>query len=84
MEEIARLKVEERNQGRMETYIKSNNLDGLNAMKERNILEYGRVEGPHLNNFIKVWFMGRCDIWQFKTNPAMDVLTGLFHSMGGK
>ena len=45
MEEIARLKVEERNQGRMETYIKSNNLDGLNAMKERNILEYGRAEG---------------------------------------
>ena len=59
MEEIARLKVEERNQGRMETYIKSNNLDGLNAMKERNILEYGRAEGTHLNNFIKSMVHGK-------------------------
>ena len=60
MEEIARLKVEERNQGRMETYIKSNNLDGLNAMKERNILEYGRAEGYlHLNNFIKSMVHGK-------------------------
>ena len=59
MEGIARLKVEERNQGRMETYIKSNNLDGLNAMKERNILEYGRAEGLHLNNFIKSMVHGK-------------------------
>lgn len=35
MEEIARLKVEERNQGRMETYIKSNNLDGLECNERK-------------------------------------------------
>ncbi|CAM4379538.1 Cytoplasmic protein [Bacillus albus] len=85
MEEIARLKVEERNQGRMETYIKSNNLDGLNAMKERNILEYGRAEGPTPEQLYKKYGSWEDVIYgSLKTNPAMDVLTGLFHSMGGK
>ncbi|WP_336991980.1 T7SS effector LXG polymorphic toxin [Bacillus toyonensis] len=84
MEEIARLKVEERNQGRMETYIKSNNLDGLNAMKERNILEYGRAEGPTPEQLYKKYGSWEDVIYgSLKTNPAMDVLTGLFHSMGG-
>lgn len=84
MEEIARLKVEERNQGRMETYIKSNNLDGLNAMKERNILEYGRAERPTPEQLYKKYGSWEDVIYgSLKTNPAMDVLTGLFHSMGG-
>ena len=45
----------------------------LNAMKEI-FLNMARQKDLHLNNFIKVWFMGKCDIWQFKTNPAMDVI----------
>ena len=58
MEEIARLKVEERNQGRMETYIKSNNLDGLNAMKEI-FLNMAEQKDLHLNNFIKSMVHGK-------------------------
>ena len=37
-------------------------------------LNMARQKDLHLNNFIKVRFMGKCDIWQFKTNPAMDVI----------
>lgn len=58
MEEIARLKVEERNQGRMETYIKSNNLDGLNAMKEI-FLNMAEQKDLHLNNLIKSMVHGK-------------------------
>lgn len=85
MEEIARLKVKERNQGRMETYIKSNNLDGLNAMKERNILEYGRAEGPTPEQLFKKYgFMGRCDIWQFKNKSSNGCLDRIISQYGRK
>ena len=40
MEDIARMKVEQRNQDRINNYIKSNNYDGLEAMKQRNLEEY--------------------------------------------
>ncbi|HEY2495003.1 MAG TPA: hypothetical protein VGI33_19100 [Paenibacillus sp.] len=37
IEEIAKMKVEQRNFDRMQSYIDSNNYEGLAAMKERNI-----------------------------------------------
>ncbi len=47
---------------------------------ERNILEYGKAEGPTPEQlYKKVWFMGKCDIWQFKNKSSNGC-----HSMGGK
>ncbi|WP_432665098.1 hypothetical protein R9X47_02385 [Wukongibacter baidiensis] len=84
IEAIARLKVEQRNQERMETYIKSNNIEGLKAMKERNLLQYGRAEGPtHEQLFEKYGSWEAVIYGSLRTNPAMDVLTGLYDNIGG-
>ena len=53
MEDIARMKVEQRNQDRINNYIKSNNYDGLEAMKQRNLEEYQRAEGPTADQLYK-------------------------------
>lgn len=48
---------------------------GLNAMKERNILEYGREEGPIPEQLYKKYGSWEDVIYgSLKTNPAMDVI----------
>ena len=79
IEEIATLKVEQRNFERMQSYINSKNLEGLNAMKERNILQYGRSEGPTpIQLFEKYGSWEEVIYSSVRTSPAMDVLIGLY------
>lgn len=59
MEDIARMKVEQRNQDRINNYIKSNNYDGLEAMKQRNLEEYQRAEGPTADQLYKKMVHGK-------------------------
>lgn len=79
MEDIARKKVQQRNQERIESYIKSDNLEGLKAMKERNLIEYGRAEGPTADQLFKS--KGSWDeviYGSVKSSAAMDVLVVLY------
>ena len=79
IEEIARKMSEKHNLDRMQSYIDSNNSEGLAAMKERNIQQYGRAEGPTPEQLFE-----RYDSWEeviyssVRTSPAMDVFTGLY------
>lgn len=84
MEDIARMKVEQRNQDRINNYIKSNNYDGLEAMKQRNLEEYQRAEGPTADQLYKKYGSWEEVIYSsVRSNPAMDVVTGLYDIYGG-
>ena len=79
IEEIAKMKVEQRNRDRMQSYIDSNNYEGLAAMKERNIQQYGRAEGPTPEQLFEKYGSWEELIYSsVRTSPAMDVLTGLY------
>ncbi|OKP90172.1 hypothetical protein [Paenibacillus sp. P32E] len=79
IEDIAKMKVEQRNSDRMQSYIDSNNYDGLAAMKERNTQQYGRPEGPTPEQlFAKYGSWDEVIYSSVRTSPAMDVLTGLY------
>ncbi|MFE5319172.1 RHS repeat-associated core domain-containing protein [Paenibacillus sp. NPDC056579] len=79
IEDIARMKVEQRNSDRIQSYIDSNNYEGLAAMKERNIQQYGRPEGPTPKQlFEKYGSWDEVIYSSVRTSPAMDVLTGLY------
>jgi len=84
MEDIARMKVEQRNQDRINNYIKSDNYDGLEAMKQRNLEEYQRAEGPTTDQLYKKYGSWEEAIYSsVRSNPAMDVVTGLYDIYGG-
>ncbi|WP_176444840.1 peptidoglycan-binding domain-containing protein [Paenibacillus herberti] len=77
--DIAKMKVEQRNSDRMQSYIDSNNYEGLAAMKERNIQQYGRPEGPTPEQLFEKYGSWEEVIYSsVRTSPAMDVLTGLY------
>nr|WP_018781743.1 hypothetical protein [Bacillus sp. 95MFCvi2.1] len=79
LEEIARKKVEKRNLDRIQSYLDSNNLEGLNAMKARNRQTYGREEGPTPEQLFDKYGSWEDVIYSStKSSPAMDVLTGLY------
>ncbi|MBO1580118.1 hypothetical protein [Bacillus sp. XF8] len=79
IEEIAGMKVEKRNLDRIQSYLDSNNLEGLNAMKARNLQKYGREEGPTPEQLFKKYGSWEDVIYSStKSSPAMDVLTGLY------
>ncbi len=78
-EDIARQKVHQRNQERINSYIKDNNMTGLESMKQRNLQEYGREEGPTPEQlFEKKGSWEEVIFGTVKTSAAMDVLTGLY------
>lgn len=77
--EIARKMSEKRNLDRMQSYIDSNNSEGLAAMKERNIQQYGRAEGPTPEQLFEKYGSWEEVIYgSVRSSPAMDVLTGLY------
>ena len=77
MKDIAHHVVDQRNQGRMNSYIGKEKQ--LNMMKERNMLEYGRPEGPTAEQlFVKKGSWEEVIFGTVKSNGAMDVLTGLY------
>ena len=79
IEEIARKMSEKRNLDRMQSYIDSSNSEGLVAMKERNIQQYGREEGPTPEQLFEKYGSWEEVIYgSVRTSPAMDVLTGLY------
>jgi len=79
MEDIARNKVEQRNQDRINSYIKSGNMEGLEAMKARNLSQYGRQEGPTADQlFAQKGSWEEVVYGSVRSSPAMDVLTGLY------
>lgn len=78
--EISNVIVESRNSDRMKSYIDSNNLEGLKSMKERNLLQYGREEGPTADQLFKKYGSWKEVIYSStKTSIAMDILTGLYN-----
>lgn len=78
IEEIARMKVEKRNLDRIQSYLDSNNLEGLNAMKARNRQKYGIEEGPTPEQLFDKYGSWEDVIYgRTKSSPAMDVFTGL-------
>ncbi|WP_051112231.1 hypothetical protein [Lysinibacillus sphaericus] len=78
IEEIARKMSEKRNLDRMKSYDSSNS-EGLAAMKERNIQQYGREEGPTPEQLFEKYGSWEEVIYgSVRTSPAMDVLTGLY------
>lgn len=79
MEDIARMKVEQRNQERFNSYLKSENMKGLESMKERNLKEYGREEGPTPEQLFKKYGSWEEVVFgTVRSSPAMDVITGLY------
>jgi hypothetical protein len=78
LEDIARLKVDSRNQSRIDSYLQSNNLDGLKSMQERNLIEYGRKQGPTADQLFEIKGSWEDVIFgSVKSSRAMDVLLGL-------
>jgi hypothetical protein len=78
LEDIGIMKVENRNQSRIDSYLQSNNLDGLNSMQERNLIEYGRKNGPTADQlFEKKGSWESVIFGSVKSSRAMDVLLGL-------
>jgi len=78
LEDIARMKVEQRNQNRIDSYLQTENLDGLKSMQERNLIEYGRKEGPTADQlFEKKGSWENVIFGSVKSSKAMDVLLGL-------
>lgn len=49
LEEIARMRVNQRNEGRINNYLKTGNHKGLETMKQRNLEQYGNPDGPTPN-----------------------------------
>jgi LXG domain of WXG superfamily/Pre-toxin TG len=85
IEDIARIKVEQRNQERIDSYLKSDNIKGLEAMKERNLKQYGRPKGPTPEQlFEKYGSWDKVVFGTVRSSPAMDVLTGLYRNGGKK
>jgi hypothetical protein len=84
MEDIARMKVNERNAHRIETYIKDGNLEGLESMKARNMRQYQNPDGPTPEQLFKKY-----GSWEevinssVRSNPGMDACTGLYDIYGG-
>jgi len=52
IDDLARDAVNKRNEGRISSYLKDKNYEGLDKMYERNQRKYGRKEGPTLEDFL--------------------------------
>lgn len=74
-EAIARQIVELRNTNRMALYTK----EQLPMLHERNLREYGRAEGPTYESLMRKKYKTPDEVIAAgsRTNPAMDVLTGI-------
>lgn len=84
IEEIARIKVEQRNEGRINNYLKSGNQKGLEMMKQRNLDKYGNPDGPTPDQlYLKYGSWEEVVYASTRSNPGMDVLTGLYDIYGG-
>ena len=78
MEDIARKKVNERNQSRIKSYLENNNVDGLKSMQERNIIEYGNASGPRADQlYLEKGSWEKVARGSVKSDRAMDILLGL-------
>ncbi|WP_199774799.1 hypothetical protein [Clostridium cagae] len=79
MEDIAKNMINERNQNRINTYIKNGNYEGLEGMYKSNLKEYGNAEGPTYEYMLK-----KCGANEeiinssIKSNLGMDACTGLY------
>ncbi|WP_076418015.1 RHS repeat-associated core domain-containing protein [Colwellia sp. UCD-KL20] len=78
LEDIAMLKVNERNQSRIDSYVQTDNVEGLKSMQERNLLEYGRKQGPTADQlFEKKGSWENVIFGSVNSSRAMDILLGL-------
>jgi hypothetical protein len=77
LEEIGRIFVEERNNNRMKSY--DNNPEGLKLMKERNLKDYGREEGPTYEQVLKKENFDEKDVIEssIRTSEGFNILLGL-------
>ena len=85
IEDIARMKVNERNAHRIDTYIQDGNLEGLESMRARNMRQYQNPDGPTPEQLFKKY-----SSWEevinssVRSNPGMDACTGLYDVYRGK
>jgi len=85
IEDVARMKVNERNAHRINSYIKDGNLEGLESMRARNMRQYQNPDGPTPEQLFKKY-----SSWEevinssVRSNPGMDACTGLYDVYGGK
>ena len=79
MEDIAKNMINERNQNRINTYIKNGNYEGLEGMYKSNLKEYGNAEGPTYEYMLKKCVSNEEIInSSIKSNLGMDACTGLY------
>ncbi len=79
IKDIAKLVVDERNKNRMQIYIKSGNIKGLEAMKIRNIRKYNNADGPTADYLFNKYGSWEDVIYSsIRSNPGMDACTGLY------
>jgi hypothetical protein len=79
MEDIAKNMINERNQNRINTYIKNGNYEGLEGMYKSNLKEYGNAEGPTYEYMLKKCGSNEEIInSSIKSNLGMDACTGLY------
>jgi len=84
LEEIARMRVNQRNEERINNYLKTGNHKGLESMKQRNLEQYGNPDGPTPNQLYEKYGSWEEVIYaSTRSNPGMDVLTGLYDIYGG-
>ena len=70
--------VNKRNQGRAQTYIDDGNHEGLKAMQQKNLADYGRIEGPSAENlFEQKGSWEKVIFGTVKSNRAMDIILGI-------
>ena len=79
MDDIAKNMVNERNQNRIDSYIKNGNYEGLEGMYKSNLKEYGNAEGPTYEYMLKKYGSNEEIInSSIKSNLGMDACTGLY------
>lgn len=84
LEQIAKIKVNQRNEVRINNYLKSGNKNGLESLKKRNLEQYGNPQGPTPNQLYEKYGSWEEVIYaSTRSNPGMDVLTGLYDIYGG-
>lgn len=78
MADIADIKVEQRNMDRISSYIERGDYENLEKLYERNILEYGRQEGPTVTQLYEKYGSYDEIIYSsVKVNRGMNVILGI-------
>ena len=80
MAEIAEIKVNQRNIDRIKSYIERNDYKNLKKLYDRNLKEYGRTEGPTVEQLLEKYGSYEEIIYSsVKVNEGMNMILGIEH-----